>query len=285
MSARILDGTAVAQAVQAEVAQRVTALAERAGVVPGLAVILAGDDNASGIYVRNKARAAEAVGIAARTLRFGADVTADTLLATIDALNADRTVHGILVQLPLPAGLPTEAILDRVDPAKDVDGFHPVNQGRLATGRPGFVPCTPAGCMRLFREADVTLAGRRAVVIGRSTIVGRPMAALLLQADATVTICHSRTPDLAAVVREADVVVSAVGRARMVKASWIRPGAAVLDVGMNRDEAGRLCGDVDFDAVREVAGVLSPVPRGVGPMTIAMLMENVCRSAELMAPA
>lgn len=285
MAARVLDGRAVAQKVRDEVAARVARL-RRHGVEPGLAVILAGDDPASAIYVRNKARAAEQTGIRARTIRLPADVTADDLRARVDTLNADAEVHGILVQLPLPPGIgaaATAEITTRVHPDKDVDGFHPMNLGRLTAGLPGVVACTPAGCMRLLAEAGVAPAGKRAVVIGRSTIVGKPMALLLLQADATVTVCHSRTRDLPAVVREADIVVAAVGRAEMVRGDWLKPGAAVIDVGMNRTEDGRLVGDVAFAEAVAVAGVITPVPGGVGPMTIAQLMENVCAAAEAKA--
>ena len=287
MTARLLDGRALARQVRSEVAQQVATLAQR-GVVPGLAVILAGDDGASAIYVKNKEKAAAEVGIAGQVLRFPATVSAAELSACIARLNADPAVHGILVQLPLPSSIaPAEAraLLEQVDPRKDVDGFHPANLGRLAAGDPGLVACTPAGCMRLLAEAGVHLAGCHAVVIGRSTIVGRPMALLLLGADATVTICHSRTTDLAAHVRRADVVVAAVGRARLVRGDWIKPGAAVIDVGMNRDADGRLCGDVHFDEALAVAGALTPVPGGVGPMTIACLLENVCRAAAQLHPA
>jgi methylenetetrahydrofolate dehydrogenase (NADP+)/methenyltetrahydrofolate cyclohydrolase len=282
MAANILDGKAIAAAVRAQVATRVDALRAQ-GVVPGLRVILAGDDAASAVYVRNKARAAAEVGIDAETIRLPSDVSVDALLGRVDALNADPAVHGILIQLPLPAGIEPQdvaTVIQRVSPAKDVDGFHPLNLGNLALGTPKMVACTPLGCMHLLREAGVELAGKRAVVLGRSTTVGKPMALLLLQANATVTVCHSRTPDPAAVVRQADVVIAAVGRPKMVKADWIKPGAAVIDVGINRLPDGRLCGDVDFEGVSAVAGVLSPVPKGVGPMTIAFLMHNVCLAAE-----
>lgn len=282
MGARILDGKALSKQVRAELADRVAALKAQ-GVTPGLAVILAGDDPASAVYVRHKERAAAALGVEAFTVRMGDDADAAAVQAEIDRLNADPAVHGILVQLPLPAGVSadeTSALLTSVDPDKDVDGFHPVNLGRLVAGLDGFVACTPSGCMRLIAEAGVDPAGKRAVVIGRSVIVGKPMALLLLQANATVTICHSRTADLAARVREADIVVAAVGRERLVKADWIKPGAVVIDVGMNRDAAGKLCGDVDTASVAEVAGAITPVPGGVGPMTIAGLMTNVVRAAE-----
>lgn len=282
MSAEILDGRALADTVHAEVTRRVAALA-RHGVRPGLAVVLAGDDPASAIYVRNKARAAAKVGIAAQTVRLPATTTAAELLAHITRLNADPAVHGILVQLPLPAAItPADAamVLGAIDPAKDVDGLHPASLGALVTGHPTFIACTPSGCLRLLRAAGVDPRGRRAVVIGRSNIVGKPMALLLLAANATVTICHSRTPDTAAIVREADIVIAAVGQPALIRGDWLKPGAAVIDVGINRDASGHLCGDVHFAEAREVAGHLTPVPGGVGPMTIACLLDNVCLAAE-----
>jgi len=281
MTAEIIDGRALARTVRREVEQKVSALAAQ-GVVPGLAVVLAGDDPASQIYVRNKARMAARVGIAARTIRLPAEVSAGDLLAVVEQLNEDDAVHGILVQLPLPAGIaPADAsrILRSIDPAKDVDGLHPVSLGNLLAGEPGFVACTPSGCMRLLRGHAVPLEGRRAVVIGRSTIVGKPMALLLLAANATVTICHSRTAELAARVREADIVVAAVGRPQMVRGDWLKPGAAVIDVGINRRADGTLVGDVHFEEALAVAGHISPVPGGVGPMTIAYLLHNVSLAA------
>lgn len=282
MSARIIDGRALARTLRAQIARDATALAAR-GVTPGLRVVLAGDDPASAIYVRLKARMAAKVGIDAETLRLPATVTAAELLAVITRLNGDPAVHGILVQLPLPPSISAAeaaTILQAVDPRKDVDGLHPQNLGALLAGTPSFVACTPSGVMRMLRAADVPLAGKRAVVLGRSTIVGKPMSQLLLAADATVTTCHSRTRDTAAIVREADVVIAAVGRPGLVRGDWIKPGAAVIDVGVNRLPDGSLCGDVAFDEVREVAGHLSPVPGGVGPMTVASLLQNVCRAAE-----
>jgi len=282
MAARIIDGKAIAARVRGEVAARVERLKAR-GVEPGLVVVLAGADPASAIYVRNKERAAARTGVSARTIRLPAEVTPDELLATIDALNADPAVHGVLVQLPLPAAFTADQVRDvitRVAPEKDVDGFHPINLGRLVRGEPGFVACTPAGCMRLIEEAGFDPAGRRAVVIGRSMVVGKPMALLLLARHATVTICHSRTPDLAGVVREAQIVVAAVGRAGLVRGDWIKPGACVIDVGINRGADGKLHGDVAFDEVMAVAGAVTPVPGGVGPMTIATLLANVCDAAE-----
>lgn len=282
MPAQLIDGRAIARSLRAQVTRDVAALAAR-GVTPGLRVVLAGDDPASAVYVRLKARMAAKVGIDADTLRLPATVTAGELLAVIARLNGDPAVHGILVQLPLPPSISaaeTAAILHAVDPAKDVDGLHPQNLGALLAGTPAFVACTPSGVMRMLRAADVPIAGQRAVVLGRSTIVGKPMSQLLLAADATVTTCHSRTRDTAAIVREADIVIAAVGRPNLVRADWIKPGAAVIDVGVNRLPDGTLCGDVAFDEVREVAGHLSPVPGGVGPMTVASLLKNVCRAAE-----
>ncbi|MFN3202229.1 MAG: bifunctional methylenetetrahydrofolate dehydrogenase/methenyltetrahydrofolate cyclohydrolase FolD [Bradymonadia bacterium] len=282
MSATLISGKVIAAQVRAEAKDRAEALKAR-GITPGLAVVLAGDDPASAVYVRNKGRVAEKVGINARTIRLPDTVSAEEVLAQVDALNADDEVDGILVQLPLPSGISaedTQRVLERVDPAKDVDGFHPDNLGRLAAGNPKLVPCTPSGCMRMLKELGTDLSGKRAVVIGRSVIVGRPMALLLLGANATVTICHSRTVDLAERVREADIVVAAVGRREMVKGDWIKPGAVVIDVGINRNDEGKLVGDVAFAECAEVASAITPVPGGVGPMTIAQLMMNVCIAAE-----
>jgi len=274
-AARIIDGKAVAAALRAELAARVAALPYR----PGLAVVLVGDDAASAVYVRAKDRAAQQAGIAAQTIRLPADTTEPALLAQIARLNADRAVDGILVQLPVPRGIRTEAVIDAIDPAKDVDGFHPVNAGLLASGRAGLVPCTPKGIMRLLAAAGVALSGARALVLGRSTIVGRPMAALLLAADATVTIAHSRTADLPAECRRADILIAATGRPEMVRADWVKPGATVIDVGINRLPDGRLVGDVAFAEVFPVAAAITPVPGGVGPMTIACLLENTVLAA------
>ncbi|MCB9548407.1 MAG: bifunctional methylenetetrahydrofolate dehydrogenase/methenyltetrahydrofolate cyclohydrolase FolD [Myxococcales bacterium] len=279
MTARLLDGKALAAQVRDGLRAEVAALAD-AGARPGLAVILAGDDPASAVYVRHKEKAAAEIGVLSRVIRLPNDVDAATVRAHVDALNADAAIHGILIQLPLPASVgDPRPLLERVHPDKDVDGFHPVNMGRLALGEPALVACTPAGCMRLLASAEVPIAGRHAVVVGRSNIVGKPMALLLLGANATVTICHSRTPDLAAEVRRADIVVVAVGRARLVKGDWLKPGATVIDVGMNRGDDGKLCGDVDFASAQAVAGAITPVPGGVGPMTIACLLDNVCRAA------
>lgn len=275
MSARIIDGKAVAAELRATVAARVAA----AGFAPGLTVILVGDDPASSVYVRTKDRAAREAGINPRTILLAGDTSQAELLDFIYAINADDSVDGILVQLPLPPGIDTRAVLEAIDPAKDVDGFHPVNVGHLTNGRPALVPCTPAGVMKLLRAADVALSGARALVLGRSTIVGRPMAALLLAADATVTIAHSRTPDLPAECRRADILVAAVGKAKMVQGDWIKPGATVIDVGINRLADGTLAGDVDYDACAAVASAITPVPGGVGPMTVACLLENTLNAA------
>ena len=277
--AKLIDGKAVAARVRAEAARAVEALKAR-GIEPALAVIIVGDDPASKIYVRNKARACGECGIRSEVIRLGADTTQAALLDVIARLNADAATHGILLQLPLPAGLDAAAVIRAIDPRKDVDGFTALSAGALLNGEPGFVPCTPAGCLELLKSYNVPLAGREAVVIGRSAIVGKPMALLLLNENCTVTICHSRTRDLASVVRRADIVVCAVGRPRFVTADMIRPGAAVIDVGINRLPDGSLCGDVDFDAVSAVAEYVTPVPGGVGPMTIAMLMKNTVEAAQ-----
>ena len=273
MAALILDGKALAAQVRAEVAARVAARPRS----PGLAVVLVGEDPASAVYVRSKDRAARQAGIAARTVRLPATTTEAALLAEIRALNDDRLVDGILVQLPLPKGLRTDAVLDAIDPAKDVDGLTPTNAGLLASGRQGLVPCTPKGIMRLL--AQTPLAGARAVVLGRSVLVGRPAAALLTAADATVTLAHSRTRDLVALCRSAEVLIAAIGRAEMVRGDWIAPGATVIDVGINRTADGRLVGDVAYAQAATVAGAITPVPGGVGPMTIACLLENTLEAA------
>ncbi len=259
------------------VAARTAGLAYR----PGLAVVLVGDDAASSVYVRNKDRAANAAGIAARTLRLAADTPEAALLATIAGLNADPDVDGILVQLPLPGHIRARAVIEAIDPAKDVDGFHPVNVGRLHDGTAALVPCTPLGVMKLLAHAGVDVRGRRAVVLGRSAIVGKPVAALLTAADSTVTVAHSRTVDLPAECRRAEILVAAVGRAELVRGDWIAPGAVVIDVGINRLADGRLAGDVAFDEAVAVAGAITPVPGGVGPMTIACLLENTLTAAIL----
>lgn len=280
MSAQILDGKALAAEIRSEVKTQVAALAEK-GVSTALAVILVGDDSASQVYVRNKIKACADTGIRSLEFRMPAETTQQQLLAKIAELNADESVDGILVQLPLPKQINADAVISAIDPAKDVDGFHVANAGALVTGKQGFVPCTPFGVMRLIEKSGVNPRGKSAVIVGRSNIVGKPMALLLLAADATVTVAHSRTPDLSAVTRNADIVVAAVGRAKLIKADMVKPGAVVIDVGMNRDENGKLCGDVDFAEVKEIAGSITPVPGGVGPMTIAMLMQNTVLAAQM----
>jgi methylenetetrahydrofolate dehydrogenase (NADP+)/methenyltetrahydrofolate cyclohydrolase len=278
MAAQILDGKSLAAQIRTEVKRKVAALAQR-GIRPGLAVVLAGEDPASRVYVRNKILASEETGVASSLFELPASVTESELLRRVEALNADPAVHGILVQLPLPRQVDATRVLEAVSPAKDVDGFHEANLGALLAGKPRVVPCTPAGVMRLLEHAKVPLAGRRAVVIGRSNIVGKPLSLLLLQKDATVTICHSKTADLENVARQADILVAAIGRAKLVGAAMVKPGACVIDVGVNRLADGSLAGDVDFEAVRSVAGWITPVPGGVGPMTIAMLLENCITAA------
>lgn len=273
--ARIIDGKAVAAALRAEVAAQVAGL----GFRPGLAVVLVGANPASAVYVRNKDRAAAQAGLDARTIRLPEEVAEAELLAVIAQLNADPAVDGILVQLPLPPGIRPRAVIEAIDPAKDVDGFHPLNIGRLQEGQDALAPCTPAGIMRLLHHAGVALRGARAVVVGRSAIVGRPMASLLLAADATVTVAHSRTADLPGECRRADVLVAAVGRPELVRGDWVRPGAVVIDVGINRLPDGRLVGDAAYAECAAVAGAITPVPGGVGPMTIACLLENTLSAA------
>lgn len=279
MPAKIIDGKALAESVRAALRTRVAALAAR-GMRPGLAAILAGADPASRVYVRNKVRACEDTGLHSEVHEFPEPVSESELLQRIAKLNADPRIHGVLVQLPLPGKLDANRVLAAIAPAKDADGFHAESLGALLQGRPGFVPGTPAGVMALIEHAAVPLAGRHAVIVGRSTIVGKPAALLLLQKDATVTICHSKTPDLAAVTRQADILVAAVGRAKLITASMVKPGACVIDVGINRGADGKLVGDVDFDAVKDIAGWITPVPGGVGPMTVAMLMVNTVKAAE-----
>ena len=279
MTARIIDGKALAAQVRAEVAQRVAALKAR-GVQPALAVILVGDQPASATYVRHKGTDCESVGMRFVLDRLPADLSEAELLARIAELNADPSVHGMLVQLPLPRHIDTRKVIAAIAPEKDADGFHVQSAGALMIGLPGFRPCTPFGCMRMLQAAGVDPKGKHAVIVGRSNIVGKPMALLLLQADATVTVCHSATPDLGAMTRQADILVAAVGRPNTITADMVKPGAAVIDVGMNTNQAGKLCGDVDFDAVREVAGWITPVPGGVGPMTRAMLLVNTLEAAE-----
>jgi methylenetetrahydrofolate dehydrogenase (NADP+)/methenyltetrahydrofolate cyclohydrolase len=284
MPATLIDGKAFAANLRARVAQHVTGLRERHGLVPGLAVVLVGDDPASGIYVRSKARATEEAGMNSWQYTLPAETSAAELLARVDALNADPAVHGILVQLPLPAQIDEADVIARISPAKDVDGFHVENAGRLLTGLPGLVPCTPLGCLMMIHDRlGPDFSGLNAVVVGRSNIVGKPVAQLLLRANATVTMAHSRTPDLPGLCRRADILVAAVGRPEMVRGDWIKPDAVVIDVGINRIDAGngktRLVGDVCFAEAAGVAGAITPVPGGVGPMTIACLMLNTVRAA------
>lgn len=279
MSAQILDGKATAKKVRAEVKEAVTAFVAKHGRAPGLHVVLVGEDPASVIYTRNKEKACKEAGMNGELHRLPAETSENDLLALLDRLNRDDGVDGILVQLPLPAGIAEQKVLDAVDAAKDVDGFHPQNAGLLASGRPGLVPCTPTGCMRLLEEAGVDPKGKRALVVGRSNIVGKPIAQLLLAKHATVTIAHSRTVDLADRCREADILVAAIGRAKMIKGDWVKKGAVVLDVGINRNAEGKLEGDVDTEPAKENAAWITPVPGGVGPMTIACLLQNTLLAA------
>ena len=279
MPAQLISGTALSQHIRQEVAQRSAALAA-VGIRPGLAVILVGDDPASAVYVRNKVKACAENGLHSVLERYDASLSEADLLARIQALNADPAIHGILVQMPLPKHIKPQRVIETISTAKDVDGYSVQSAGDLMAGLPGFRPCTPYGCMKLIEATGVDLRGKHAVVIGRSNTVGKPMALLLLQANATVTICHSATPDLGRFTRQADVVVAAVGRRNTLTAGMVKPGAIVIDVGMNRDDAGKLCGDVDFANVAEVAGWITPVPGGVGPMTITMLLVNTLESAE-----
>ena len=283
MTARVIDGKAAAATLRAAVAVEVAKFRVATGRVPGLAVVLVGDDPASAVYVRNKGKATIEAGMESFEYRLSADISEVDLLDLVDRLNADPAVDGILVQLPLPGHIDANKVLTSIDPDKDVDGFHPINAGRLVTGLDGFVPCTPLGCLKLLRAEIGDLRGKEAVVIGRSNIVGKPMALLLLGDNCTVTVAHSRTNDLPDIVRRADIVVAAVGRAEMIKGEWLKPGAIVIDVGINRiaDEGGnsRLTGDVDFASARDVAGAITPVPGGVGPMTIACLIRNTMVSA------
>jgi methylenetetrahydrofolate dehydrogenase (NADP+) / methenyltetrahydrofolate cyclohydrolase len=277
--ATLIDGKAISKVVREEVAREVEAFKAENGRVPGLHVVLVGEDPASAVYVRNKEKAALEVGIAGRIHRLPASTSEETLLGLVRELNQSGEVDGILVQFPVPKGIRQQKVIEGTAPSKDVDGLHPESIGALWAGIPGLVPCTPRGCMRLIAETGIKLEGARAVVVGRSNLVGKPIAGLLLAANATVTLAHSKTEDLAAVCRGADVLVAAVGRAKMIPGSWLKPGAIVIDVGMNRDEAGKLCGDVDFESASVVASAITPVPGGVGPMTIAMLLENTLSAA------
>jgi len=281
MSARVIDGKARAERLTADVRSRVAQRTDAGKTVPGLAVVLVGENAASQVYVRNKRKMTDAVGMNSFAHDLPATTAADQLLALVDTLNRDPAVNGILVQLPLPKHIDDAAVTERIDPLKDVDGFHPYNIGRLVQKRPLLRPCTPYGCMTLLKETGEELAGKHAVVIGQSNIVGRPMALELLMERCTVTICHSRTRDLSGLVRQADIVVAAVGKAAFVQGDWVKPGAIVIDVGINRNAEGKLCGDVDFAAAKERASWITPVPGGVGPMTIAMLLSNTLHAAEL----
>ncbi len=278
-NAKLIDGNALSAQLRTDVAQRVTALKAK-GMTPGLAVILVGENPASQVYVRNKVKSCADVGMHSVLERYDASMTEAELLARVDALNHDASIHGILVQLPLPPHIDANKVIEFISPAKDVDGFHIASAGALMVGQPGFWPCTPYGCMKMLESIGYSLRGKHAVVVGRSNIVGKPMAMMLLQKNATVTICHSATPDLKAHTLQADVIVAAVGKRNVVTADMVKPGAVVLDVGMNRNDEGKLCGDVDFDGVRQVAGYITPVPGGVGPMTITMLLVNTLESAE-----
>ena len=282
MSAHVIDGNALSARLRGDIAQRASVLTA-AGHQPGLAVVLVGDDPASAVYVRNKVRACEATGIRSVLERYEASMSEAALLDRIAALNADPSIHGILVQMPLPRHIDSHKVIEAIDPRKDVDGYSVLSAGQTLAGLPGFRPCTPYGCMKLIETTGVSLKGKHAVVIGRSNTVGKPMALLLLQANATVTVCHSATPDLALHTRQADIVVAAVGRRHTLTADMVKPGAIVIDVGINRDEQGKLCGDVDFDAVQSVAGWITPVPGGVGPMTITMLLSNTLEAAQAAA--
>jgi len=279
MSAQIIDGVALSARLRAELKQRAVTLSAR-GRQPGLGVILVGDNPASRVYVRNKLKACADAGIHAELVELPVTVAELDVLASIQALNADPSIHGILVQLPLPSQVAETKVLETIAVEKDVDGFHVQNIGSLVVGKPAFAPCTPAGCMAMLDHIGVAIEGQEAVVIGRSNIVGKPMALMLLAANATVTVCHSGTANLGEMTRQADVIVAAVGKRNVLTADMVKPGAVVIDVGMNRNDEGKLCGDVDFDGVKQVAGWITPVPGGVGPMTIAMLLVNTLESAE-----
>lgn len=279
MSAKIIDGKMISAAIRQEIREEAGRLRER-GIRPGLAVILVGDDAASQVYVRNKAKACEELGFHSEVIRLPSATTQEELLAVVGRCNADPAIHGILVQLPLPGHLEEKPVIDAISVDKDVDGFHPVSVGNMMIGDDALLPCTPAGVIELLKRSGISPAGKHAVVIGRSNIVGKPAAILLLRENATVTICHSRTPDLPAVARQADILVVAVGVAKLVKKDWVKPGAVVIDVGMNRLENGKLAGDVDFDDVAGTAGWITPVPGGVGPMTITMLMGNTLKACK-----
>jgi methylenetetrahydrofolate dehydrogenase (NADP+)/methenyltetrahydrofolate cyclohydrolase len=288
VTAAILDGKILSEQIRSEIAEDVAKFVEKTGVTPCLAAILVGDDPGSQVYVRNKQKACEKAGIASQLHRPPAEITTEELLALIDRLNRDPAVHGVLVQLPLPKQIDTTRVLEAVDPMKDVDAFHPENVGRIVEGRPRFLPCTPHGVQQMLQRNNIPIAGANVVVVGRSDIVGKPMAIMLMQrgrgGDATVTVCHSRTRDLPAVTRSADILIVAIGQPKFVKADMVKPGAVVIDVGINRTDDG-LVGDVDFEAVRQVAGQITPVPGGVGPLTIAMLLRNTLTAAQLQRDA
>jgi methylenetetrahydrofolate dehydrogenase (NADP+)/methenyltetrahydrofolate cyclohydrolase len=279
MTAQRIDGNALSQKLRAEVTSRTQVLKAK-GITPGLAVILVGENPASQVYVRNKVKACQDSGLHSLLEKYAEDMTEKALLDRIESLNQDPSIHGILVQLPLPKHIDSQKVIEAISPHKDVDGFHIASAGALMTGMPGFWPCTPYGCMKMLESIGYDLKGKHAVVIGRSNIVGKPMAMMLLQKNATVTICHSATPDLKAMTLQADVIVAAVGKRNVLTADMVKPGAVVLDVGMNRNDEGKLCGDVDFDGVKAVASHITPVPGGVGPMTITMLLVNTLEAAE-----
>jgi methylenetetrahydrofolate dehydrogenase (NADP+)/methenyltetrahydrofolate cyclohydrolase len=279
MPAQLIDGNALSKQLRTQVSERVTQLKSK-GITPGLAVSLVGDNPASQVYVRNKVKACEDTGMHSVLERYATSMSEADLLARVEALNQDPSIHGILVQLPLPDHIDAHKVIEAISTQKDVDGFHVASAGALMVGQPGFWPCTPYGCMKMLESIGYNLRGKHAVVIGRSNIVGKPMALMLLQQDATVTVCHSRTANLKDITLQADVIVAAVGKRNVLTADMVKPGAVVLDVGMNRNDEGKLCGDVDFEGVKEVAGYITPVPGGVGPMTITMLMVNTLESAE-----
>ena len=279
--ATIIDGKAVSAKVRAEIAERVAKIEAETGKKPGLAVVIVGEDPASKVYVRNKAKGCAEVGFYSEVHELPENTTEEELMALIDKLNADERINGILCQLPLPKHLDEKAVVDRIRQDKDVDAFHPANVGKIMIGDYDFLPCTPAGVMRLLEEYEISPAGKNCVVVGRSNIVGKPQAMLLLQKNGTVTVCHSRTADLKAECRRADILVVAIGKAKFIDADYIKPGATVIDVGMNRDENGKLCGDVDYESAKEIAGAITPVPGGVGPMTIAMLLTNTLKAFEI----
>ena len=283
MTAKLIDGNALSKKLRLNVAERAAALKAH-GVTPGLAVVLVGENPASQVYVRNKVKACADNGLHSVLEQYPATLSEADLLGRVDALNSNPAIHGILVQLPLPTHIDAQKVIEAISPAKDVDGFHISSAGALMVGQPGFWPCTPYGCMKMLESIGYDLKGKHAVVIGRSNIVGKPMALMLLQKNATVTICHSATKDLKAMTLQADVIVAAVGKRNVLTAEMVKPGAVVIDVGMNRNEEGKLCGDVDFEGVKEIASYITPVPGGVGPMTITMLLVNTLEAAENMAP-